>query len=151
MVVSSWPGWPRFFGKLDQFLAPASPRRPGRCYKLYCRPNFKFSANTCKFLARLDLPVLTLASHGLSRPCRPFVFSLFLSSFGPGQPHWGQARLALWPQLLPVFFIPWPTRPKPGHKPGSPQLSGQVWPWPTPLWPGSLASIIWSLAVIICP
>ena len=99
MVVSAWP---RFLGKLHQFLAPASPRWPGQCHKLYCTPNFKFSAN--KFLARIDLPVLTLASHGLSRPCRPFVFSLFLSNFGPGQPWRGQARLALWPRL-PRFFL----------------------------------------------
>ena len=48
----------------------------------------------------LYLPVLTLASHG-----RPFVFSLSLSNFGPGQPRRGQARLALWPRL-PRFFYP---------------------------------------------
>ena len=46
------------------------------------------------------MPVLTLASHG-----RPFVFSLSLSNFGPGQPRRGQARLALWPRL-PRFFYP---------------------------------------------
>ena len=103
MVVSAWPGWPRFLGKLHQFLALASPGQPGQCHKLYCTPNFTFSAN--KFLARIDLPVLTLANHGLSRPCRPFVFSLFLSNFGPGQPWQGQARLALWP-WLPRFFYP---------------------------------------------
>ena len=35
----------------------------------------------------------------------PFVFSLSLSNFDPGQPRRGQARLALWPQL-PRFFYP---------------------------------------------
>ena len=68
---------------LYTLLALASPRRPSQCYNLFCRPNLKISAN--KFLAGLDLLVLTLASHGLSRPCRPFVFSLLLSNFGHTQ------------------------------------------------------------------
>ena len=98
MVVSAWPGWPRFLGKLHQFLALASPGQPGQCHKLYCTPNFTFSAN--KFLARIDLPVLTLASHGLSRPCRPFVFLLFLSNF------WPRPTLARPGQAGPVAAAP---------------------------------------------
>ena len=52
-----------------------------------------------------------------------YVFCFSFSVFGPGQLLPGQARLGLWPRHSGFFFIPWPTWPKPGHKPGSPQLS----------------------------
>ena len=63
-----------------------------------------------------------------------YVCCFSFSVFGPGQLLPGQAGLALWPWHSGFFFIAWPTWPKPGHKPGSPQLSGQAF---TPVWPGS--------------
>ena len=59
-----------------------------------------------------------------------YVFCFSFSILAPENR--GRAGLALWLRL-PRFFIPWPTWPKPGHKPGSPQLSGRAL---TPVYPG---------------
>ena len=115
MVKVSWHAWPI-----------SGPTSRGQCRPINCRPNF--SAFPCQ-----ALPALTPASRGLSRPCRPFMFLCFsFSILAPA--NCGQARPG-WPcgRGFPDFFIPWPTRPKPDHKPGSPWLSGRAL---TPVYPG---------------
>ena len=110
-----------FLARLTNFW----PHQP-RPVQANCRPNF--SAFPCQ-----ALPALTPASRGLSRPCTPFMFLCFsFSILAPA--NCGQARPG-WPcgRGFPDFFIPWPTRPKPDHKPGSPWLSGRAL---TPVYPG---------------
>ena len=110
------------------------PRQP-RPVQANCRPNF--SAFPCQALP---------ASRGLCRPCRPFyVFCFSFSILGPSNR--SQVRPG-WPcgRGFPGFFIPWPTWPKPGHKLGSPQLSGRAL---TPVYP-SLAGFLMQGLVIRC-
>ena len=120
LVKVSWQAWP-IFG--PQQLWPVQAN--------YCRPNV--SAFPCQ-----ALPVLTLASRGLSRPCRPFMLFAFLSQFWPWPTAARPGRAGPVAAASPVFFIPWPTWPKPGHKPGSPRPSGWAL---TPVYP-SLAGFL---------
>ena len=114
-----------FLGSLTNFWP--CQQRP---VQANCRPNF--SAFPCQ-----ALPVLTPASRGLSRPCRPFMFFAFPSQFWP-QPtvaRPGQAGSVA--AASPGFFNPlanmakaWPQAGltsafRPGFDPGLPR-SGQV-------------------------
>ena len=108
LIKVSWQAWPNYFW----------PRQP-QPVQANCRPNF--SAFPCQ-----ALPVLTPASRGLSRPCRSFMFFAFPSQVWPWPTAARQGRAGPVAAASPFFFIPWPTWPKPGHKPGSPQLSGRA-------------------------
>ena len=125
-----------FLASLTNF----GPASHSQCRPInYCRPNF--FAFPCQ-----ALPVLTPASRGLSRPCRPFMFFAFPSQVWPWPTVARQGRAGPVAAASPFFFIPWPTWPKPGHKLGSPQLSGRAL---SPVYP-SLAGFLMQGLVTRC-
>ena len=128
LVKVSWQAWPNYFW----------PRQP-QPVQANCRPNF--SAFPCQ-----ALPVLTPASRSLSRPCRSFMFFAFPSQVWPWPTAARQGRAGPVAAASPFFFIPWPTWPKPGHKPGLPQLSGRAL---SPVYP-SLAGFLMQGLVTRC-
>ena len=118
LAAKAWPSWPCYFrGRaFSATLVIKARPNPGLNYSSQAWPGF-FEFQGQKFITLRDCNM-----------------NISFSVFGPGQPLPGQAGLGLWPWHSGFFFIPWPTWPKPGHKPGSPQLSGQAL---TPVWPGS--------------
>ena len=109
LVKIPWQAWP-IFG--PQQLWPVQAN--------YCRPNV--SAFPCQ-----ALPVLTLASRGLSRPCRPFMLFAFLSQFWPRPTAARPGRAGPVAAASPVFFIAARLTPafRLGFDPSLPQ-SGRV-------------------------
>ena len=119
LVKVSRQAWPNYFW----------PRQP-QPVQANCRPNF--SAFPCQ-----ALPVLTPASRGLSRPCRPFMFFAFPSQVWPWPTAARQGRAGPVAAASPFFFYPLANMAKarpqagltpafrPGFEPGLPQ-SGRV-------------------------
>ena len=111
LVKVPWQAWPIF-----------GPTNCGQCRPIKSQTFLLFLARLCQFWPR---PVQAMQTIYVI--C--FSFSILaLANRGQAGPGWPCGR------GFPSFFIPWPTWPKPGHKPGSPRLSGQVL---TPVWLGS--------------
>ena len=119
LVKVSWQAWP-IFG--PQQLWPVQAN--------YCRPNV--SAFPCQ-----ALPVLTLASRGLSRPCRPFMLFAFLSQFWPRPTAARPGRAGPVAAASPVFLSPGQHGQSLATSQAHPGLQAGLWPQSTPVWPGS--------------
>ena len=96
-----------------------------------CRPNF--SAFPCQ-----ALPVLTPASRGLSRPCRPFMFFCFSLSIWPRQTAARPRRAGPVAAASPVFLSPGQHYQSVATSRAHPGFQAGLWPRSTPVWPGSL-------------
>ena len=112
LVKVSWQAWPIF----------------GPANRSQCRP---IVGQT------LALPVLTPTSHGLSRPCRPFMFFAFPCQFWPRPTAARPGRAGPVAGASPVFLSPDQHGQSPATSLAHPDFQSRLWPRSTPVWPGS--------------